>query len=104
MEGNRDGNKSLERGVFILELSCILWGLLENNLFSMVNVMSWNARGIGRKEKRGQFRKILRDNKIDFLMLQESKKLEMKENIIRSFCGLRSMEFSEVDADGLSRV
>lgn len=68
----------------------------------MVNVLSWNARGIGRKEKRGRFKKFLLENKVDFLMLQETKKSGIDEGVIRSFWGSRNMEFSEVDADGLS--
>lgn len=59
----------------------------------MVNVLSWNARGIGRKEKRGRFKKVLQENKIDFLMLQETKKSGVDERTIRSFGGQEIWNF-----------
>lgn len=68
----------------------------------MVNMMSWNARGLGKKEKRSKFKKILRDHKVDILMLQETKKVGISDNFVRSIWGQRDFQFSEVDADGLS--
>lgn len=57
---------------------------------------------MGRKEKIGRFKRMLSDNKVDFLMLQETKRSGVDERFIRSFWGSRNLEFSKVDADGLS--
>lgn len=58
----------------------------------MVNVLSWNARGLGRKEKRSRFKKIILEKKVDFLMIQETKKAGLAENFVQSFWGRRNLE------------
>lgn len=53
-------------------------------------------------EKRSRFKKIVIDNKVDFLMIQETKKDVSTENFVQSLWGSRKFEFTEVDAAGMS--
>lgn len=86
---------------FFLE-SSLSRGVVGEQFYLMVNVMSWNARGLGRREKRSRFKKILLNNQVDFLMLQETKKAGVSEKFIKSFWGHRNFDYAEVEAEGMS--
>ncbi|KAL7230696.1 hypothetical protein ACSBR2_009054 [Camellia fascicularis] len=43
-------------------------------------MMSWNIRGLGRKDKRAKIKKLVRERKIDVLLLQESKRSNLDDS------------------------
>lgn len=49
-----------------------------------MKVMSWNVRGLGRKEKRGKIKKLVFDRKVESLMMQETKRRSMNDCFVRS--------------------
>lgn len=64
-----------------------------------MKILSWNIRGLGRKEKRGRLKKLLRDRGVDFLLLQESKLKTVNNFFIKSIWGHSEYDFLEVDAN-----
>ncbi|XP_028072087.1 uncharacterized protein LOC114274386 [Camellia sinensis] len=65
-----------------------------------MKILSWNARGLGRKDKRGKFLKLVRDRKLDMLMLQETKKTNVDEIFVKSMWPIHSLQFLAVDSVG----
>lgn len=65
-----------------------------------MKVMSWNVRGLGRKEKRGKIKKLVFDRKVELLMMQETKRRSMNDCFVRSLWPLENFEFMVVDSDG----
>ncbi|KAL7220774.1 hypothetical protein ACSBR2_013629 [Camellia fascicularis] len=61
---------------------------------------SWNVRGLGRKEKRGKVKKLLKERNVDMVLFQETKKSEISEDEVRSVWFRAKMEFMVVDAVG----
>ncbi|XP_028106687.1 uncharacterized protein LOC114305751 [Camellia sinensis] len=64
--------------------------------------MSWNIRGLGKPVKRGRIRKLICDRRVDFVLLQETKKTSISESEVRTLWGRRDMEFMAVDSEGLA--
>lgn len=62
--------------------------------------MSWNVRGLGKKEKRGKIKKNLRDKKVDILLLQETKQKSVDKTLLNSLWGHCEYEYLEVNSDG----
>ena len=48
-----------------------------------MNLISWNIKGLGGDEKQGVIRKFIREKKVFFLGLIETKCSKLKESIIR---------------------
>ncbi|CAL5415768.1 unnamed protein product [Camellia sinensis] len=67
-----------------------------------MNLMSWNIRGLGKSVKRGRIRKLICDRRVDFVLLQETKKTSISESEVRTLWGRRDMEFMAVDSEGLA--
>ncbi|GMP92072.1 hypothetical protein CsSME_00042458 [Camellia sinensis var. sinensis] len=42
-------------------------------------ILTWNVRGIGRSEKKGKIRKMMKERNVDILLLQETKKANVLE-------------------------
>lgn len=59
-------------------------GVLGVVLSFPMKIMSWNVRGLGRKDKRGKILKLVRDKKLDMLLLQETKKSNVDELLVKS--------------------
>ncbi|XP_028126564.1 uncharacterized protein LOC114323215 [Camellia sinensis] len=76
------------------------WGNVLELSWLFMKILSWNARGLGRKEKRGKVKKLLKERNIDIVLLQETKKAELTEDEVRSVWGRDKMEFMVVDAVG----
>lgn len=62
--------------------------------------MSWNVRGLGRKDKRGKILKLVKDRKLYMLMLQETKKTNTDEIFVTSMWPLDSMQFLAMNSVG----
>lgn len=60
--------------------------------------ITWNVRGITKKEKRGRIKKILKDNRVDMVLFQETKQKSITSDLIRSIWWNDKWEFMEVDA------
>lgn len=65
-----------------------------------MKLMSWNVRGLGKSEKRRKLKEIIRVRKLDFVLLQETKKAEISELFVRSLWPGNQMEFMAMDAIG----
>ncbi|XP_028076106.1 uncharacterized protein LOC114278281 [Camellia sinensis] len=65
-----------------------------------MKLLSWNVREIGKPEKRGRIKRLLKDRHIDIVFLQETKKLVVSDNLARGLWGQRKMEFLSVDPEG----
>ncbi|XP_028118140.1 uncharacterized protein LOC114315728 [Camellia sinensis] len=68
-----------------------------------MKLLSWNVRGIGKPEKRGRIKRLLKDRHIDIVFLQETKKMVVSDNLARGLWGRRKMEFLSVDPEGTAR-
>ncbi|KAI8562172.1 hypothetical protein RHMOL_Rhmol03G0014100 [Rhododendron molle] len=62
--------------------------------------LSWNIRGLSKKEKRSKVKKIVGDQKVDMLLIQETKQKSISGNFIESLWGDTTYDYVEVDADG----
>ncbi|XP_028060814.1 uncharacterized protein LOC114264401 [Camellia sinensis] len=65
-----------------------------------MKLLSWNVRGIGKPEKRGRIKRLLKERHIDIVFLQETKKIVVSDNLARGLWGQRKMEFLSVDPEG----
>ncbi|XP_028082420.1 uncharacterized protein LOC114283748 [Camellia sinensis] len=65
-----------------------------------MKLISWNVRGIGKPEKRGRIKKLLKDRHIDVAFFQETKKVIVSDSVARGLWGNRNMEFLSVDPEG----
>ncbi|XP_028072866.1 uncharacterized protein LOC114275081 [Camellia sinensis] len=65
-----------------------------------MKILSWNVRGLGRKEKRSKIKKIVRERQVDIALFQETKKAELSEEVVRSVWAKEKMEYMGVDAEG----
>ncbi|XP_028087035.1 uncharacterized protein LOC114287789 [Camellia sinensis] len=68
------------------------------NWFSM-KLLSWNIRGMGKAEKLGRIKKLLKDRHID-VIFQETKKAVIFDIDVRRLWGSRNIEFMSVDSEG----
>lgn len=51
-----------------------------------MKILFWNARGLGLKEKRSKVKKLVKDRKIDMMLIQETKQKEITKKFIVSIC------------------
>lgn len=68
----------------------------------MLKLLSWNIRGLGRQEKRGMIRKILKERKIDIVLFQETKKAVESDDVVRSIWARDKMECIAINPNGLA--
>lgn len=67
-----------------------------------MKIISWNIRGLGRREKRRGIRRLLSQRKVDILFLQETKKDSINPNMVNSFWPSTNFDFASVNASGLA--
>lgn len=65
-------------------------------------VVSYNVRGLGRREKRKEVKELLRKVKADLCCLQETKLESVNKRIIKSICGNSSCEWEFAESEGNS--
>ena len=65
-----------------------------------MKIFSWNSRGLGKFEKRGKVKRMVRERKIDMVLIQETKKTSMDRRFVQSMWLGNNFEFVEVDAIG----
>ena len=63
-----------------------------------MKIFSWNSRGLGKFEKRGKVKRMVRERKIDMVLIQETKKTSMDRRFVQSMWSGNNFEFIEVDA------
>jgi len=69
----------------------------------MVKVLSWNINGLGKVEKRCWVQKMVKENNLSFLCLQETKMSAMRIGDVYSLWGGgKQVEFVALDAVGYS--
>ncbi|KAL7223463.1 hypothetical protein ACSBR1_024998 [Camellia fascicularis] len=67
-----------------------------------MKIISWNITGVGRQQKQGKVRQILKERKVDVALFQETKKASLTEKEVRSMRARDKMDFMAVDSIGLS--
>lgn len=65
-----------------------------------MKILFWNARGLGLKEKRSKVKKLVKDHRIDMMLIQETKQKEITKKFIVSIWGDGDCDYIEVDAEG----
>lgn len=58
-----------------------------------MKVISWNVRGLGGPERRKIVQDVLRNNKVQIALIQESKLRSMSDKIAREVWGGRSTKW-----------
>ena len=69
-------------------------------IYISMKILSWNVRGLGRDDRRRRVKEFLRQKNVDMVLLQETKKSNIDDNVIRSLWPSDSVEYMEVDAEG----
>lgn len=67
---------------------------------SIMKIVSWNVRGIGKMEKRRAIREVILDSYCNAILIQESKIIRPSIALLQSLGGLRMDEWEILDADG----
>ncbi|XP_028116127.1 uncharacterized protein LOC114313894 [Camellia sinensis] len=62
--------------------------------------MTWNVRGLTRPGKRRKIKVMIKDEGIDVVLLQETKKSSMEEEFIKQIWSFEKMEFMGADTEG----
>lgn len=65
-------------------------------------IISWNVRGLGRPANKSTVRRLIKANKVDLLLLQETKIHSDIESVIFSVWGSRRCVWEWVPSDGAS--
>ncbi|XP_028109972.1 uncharacterized protein LOC114308561 [Camellia sinensis] len=65
-----------------------------------MKILSWNVRGLGNAGKRSRIKDLLRMKRVDMVLLQETKRSSIDDNVIRSLWPSDLVEFMVVDAIG----
>ncbi|KAL7208370.1 hypothetical protein ACSBR1_030177 [Camellia fascicularis] len=65
-----------------------------------MKILTWNVRGLKRKEKRSKIKRMLKDRGIDIVLFQETKKASMSEKEIKELWARDSMQYMTVDVEG----
>ncbi|XP_028054758.1 uncharacterized protein LOC114258955 [Camellia sinensis] len=63
-------------------------------------ILSWNVRGLRRPEKRRKIKNLVRERKIDVLLLQETKRSKVDDKFLKSLWPWEELESMEVGAEG----
>ena len=63
-----------------------------------MNFLCWNVRGVGSGNKVGSVKKFVREQKVRFLGLVETKKKDCTDQFIRSMWGTDDVNWSSIDA------
>ncbi|XP_028073507.1 uncharacterized protein LOC114275726 [Camellia sinensis] len=66
----------------------------------MMKLLTWNVRGLERKEKKSKIKRLLKDRGIDIALFKETKKAFMSEKEIKEIWARDRMEYTTVDAEG----
>ena len=67
-----------------------------------MNLISWNIRGLGGGGKIGVLRKFIRDRKVSFLGLVETKCSRIRESLIRKIWCDGEFQWAAMDAISMS--
>ncbi|XP_028101025.1 uncharacterized protein LOC114300334 [Camellia sinensis] len=65
-----------------------------------MKILSWNVRGLGRPEKRGKIKRLVRERGVDVLFLQETKRRIMEDHFVKSIWPYEEMDYMVVDSVG----
>ncbi|XP_028076613.1 uncharacterized protein LOC114278708 [Camellia sinensis] len=97
--GNVGGRRFFNEAETTVQLGKIL-GVEYNG--TEEEILIWNIRGIGRQEKRGKIRKLVKDRNIDIVLIQETKKSAITNKEVRKMRVRTRMEFMSVDSEGIA--
>lgn len=67
-----------------------------------MKLISWNVRGLGSTLKRNAVRKLVRQERVDLLMLQETKLEEVNNSLFKQLWGQEVCEGQWVASSGRS--
>lgn len=63
-----------------------------------MKMLTWNCRGLGRREKRGKIRSLIVGRKIDIVFLQETKLSSCSELVVKALWPKAKMDYLYVDS------
>ena len=83
---------------------CFSYNLIRSFLASTklgnMKILSLNVRGLGRREEKCKVKKLVCNQEVDMLLIQESKLKELKFNVLQSIWGNSDHDSVHVDAEG----
>ena len=53
----------------------------------LMKLLSWNIRGLGKPDKNGRIKSLIKDKHVDIVFLQEIKKAVVSDNAVRRLWG-----------------
>ena len=65
-----------------------------------MKLISWNIRGLGRPEKKRRIKAVIKERKVDMVMLQETKRANISNQCVKSIWPYDQVAYMNVDADG----
>ncbi|GMJ05382.1 hypothetical protein HRI_004207400 [Hibiscus trionum] len=65
-----------------------------------INIISWNIRGLGRREKARAIRNLIQEKKPQIMLIQETKIGAFSSSMLRSMGGAKDFEFCFSPTDG----
>ncbi|XP_028094700.1 uncharacterized protein LOC114294749 [Camellia sinensis] len=65
-----------------------------------MKLLSWNIRGLGRPEKKKRIKAVIKERKVDMVMLQETKRANISNQCVKSIWPYDQVAYMNVDADG----
>lgn len=69
---------------------------------SLMKIMAWNVRGLGRQERRCRVRNVIKERRVDVMLIQKTKRSSVDKQFVKSIWPWDRMAFIAVDADGSS--
>ena len=66
----------------------------------LMKILSWNVRGLGWADRRRRVKEVLRLKNVDMALLQETKRSNIDESVVRSLWPFDSVEYMEMGAEG----
>ena len=64
--------------------------------------MSWNVRGLGKAEKRRMVRNVMGSQKVDLILIQETKWKNVTERLVSQVWGSGDFKWVAVESEGSS--
>ncbi|GMP77684.1 hypothetical protein CsSME_00033867 [Camellia sinensis var. sinensis] len=65
-----------------------------------MKILSWNIRGLGRHEKKRRIKAVIKEQKVDMVLLQEIKRANISDQFVKSIWPYDLVDSMNVDADG----
>lgn len=65
-----------------------------------MKILSWNNRGLGRPKKKRRIKAVIKERKVDMVLLQETKRTNIQDQFVKSIWLYDLVASMNVDVDG----